>query len=98
MHLYSCIHLTWILVLIFVLRRKLSIRVREMEDALTELQGKVPGLEKAKARLTAENSELTDELERVTNFASLFRFFAIYNASYLNLIRYFLQTFTFQYL
>ena len=43
-----------------------------MEDALTELQGKVPGLEKAKARLTAENSELTDELERVTNFASLF--------------------------
>ena len=46
-------------------RRKLVNRVREIEDILTDLQGRVPGLEKAKARLTAENSELTDELERV---------------------------------
>ena len=36
-----------------------------MEDTLTDLQNRIPGLEKAKARLTAENSELTDELERV---------------------------------
>ena len=39
--------------------------MREVEDTLTDLQGRIPGLEKAKARLTAENSELTDELERV---------------------------------
>lgn len=44
-------------------------RVREVEDTLTDLQGKVPGLEKAKARLTTENRELTDELERVNNSA-----------------------------
>ena len=39
--------------------------MREVEDTMTELQGKLPGLEKAKARLSVENAELTDELERV---------------------------------
>ena len=50
---------------LFRSRRKLVFRVREIEEVLTELQGKVPALEKAKARLTAENSALNDDLERV---------------------------------
>ena len=44
-------------------------RVREIEETLTEVQGKLPVLEKLKTRLMAENAELTDDLERVSIFS-----------------------------
>ena len=63
------VNLVSILIIKFSLsffRRKLSVRIQELEDLLSQAQTRASNLEKAKNRLTQELREVTIELENVS--------------------------------
>ena len=48
-------------------RRRLSVRIQELEDALEQQRARAANLEKTKNRLQAELREVTIELENVSS-------------------------------
>ena len=52
--------------LLFFYRRKMSVKIQELEDLLEQQRQRASNLEKAKNRLTAELREVTIELENVS--------------------------------
>ena len=50
----------------FFLRRKLSVRIQELEDLLEQTRLRCSNLERTKSKLTAELKEVTIELENVS--------------------------------
>lgn len=50
----------------FLLRRKLSVRIQELEDLLEQTRLRCSNLERTKSKLTAELKEVTIELENVS--------------------------------
>ena len=61
MLVFSCHHST-----IFSHRRRLTVRITELEDTLDQLRSRNASLEKAKTKLTNEIRELTIDLENVS--------------------------------
>lgn len=51
---------------LFFLRRKLSVRIQELEDLLEQTRLRCSNLERTKSKLTAELKEVTIELENVS--------------------------------
>ena len=53
-------------IFLFFLRRKLSVRIQELEDLLEQTRLRCSNLERTKSKLTAELKEVTIELENVS--------------------------------